>query len=750
MKILEYPLLCHQLNAETVLGHLLGTHKQLVATDVRSLTGDFSGYIEKQLRDGTFYEPDLKAFRLRTFSFAVRPHYQENERMYPVKEPVEVPVHAVYGNSENGYFECFLPVFGKSFYFYAEKDLEKLVEHFSRDAFHNMAPAQVYQLLQQTTPWLETVSVKSPTPKERKVAYEADYGSLPGIAEKLPFPRRESGKPVVDAAWEQGELADSLVSMLLDEKANVLLTGNSGTGKSAVIREVIRKITGLEKSKDKFERHTFWRTSPSRMTAKARYLGEWQQICEEMTQDLQRNNGIVWMENFVSLALTGGEGPEDSVAAFLTSFIRQGQLQLISEVTPPQLEALRRLLPGFAEHFRIVKLEEMDARTTLRIFEYFNQFATRHYSITFSQQALEMSYVLLDRFVRYEGFPGKAIRFLSHALSKAQLSHQQTLGTHEVIENFSEQTGIPDFLLRDDQPLDAAALRLFFSQRIKGQDQVIDHLASLIRIFKAGLNDPGKPIATLVFAGPTGVGKTATAKAIAAYFFGIGQAYQPLIRLDMSEFQHPAQIYRLIGSDGKLVQFVREKPFCVVLLDEIEKAHPLIFDALLTVLDEGILLDSAGRLTDFRNTIIIMTSNLGSVQSIAPGFKSHQTPDFEADIRSFFRPEFFNRIDQVLPFLPLTATNMHDILLQELAALENRDGIRNRHLKLHFTENLIALLAEKGFDQKYGARPLQREIERRIVAPLARLLLENPLLHHQLLQADAENEQVIFRILTGI
>jgi ATP-dependent Clp protease ATP-binding subunit ClpA len=746
MKILEYPLLCQKLNDNAILGQLLGTSKQLVSTDLRSLTGDFAEYIERKLRDGYFYQPEVKDFKLKSYSFTIRPHYQENDRIYPVKENIDVQVYAVYGSSDNGYFECFLPALHKSFYFYTEKDLEKLVEHFSKDAFHDMEPSAIYSMLQQAEPWLESVSVKSPKPVEEKnQSNEPYFGTLPGIAEKLPYTRKESGKISIESAWERGILVEQLINMLLDEKSNVLLVGNSGTGKSTIIQETIRKITGLEKSKERITRHTFWRTSPSRMTAKAKYLGEWQEICEEMVEDLNQNNGILWLENFVMLAMTGGEGPEDSVAAFLTSFIRRRKLQIISEVTPQQLEAMRRLLPGFVEHFQILKVDEMNMTTTLKIFEYFNNHSSRHTGVSFSQKSIEMCYVLLERFIKYESFPGKAIRFLNTCVNKVQLNKKPQIDVNEVIESFSAQTGIPDFLLRDDIILKESELESFFKDRIKGQDHIISKITSIIKIFKAGLNDPAKPIVSMIFAGPTGVGKTATAKALADYFFGIGQSYKPLIRLDMSEFQHPSQIYRLIGTNGKLVQFVREKPFCVVLLDEIEKANPQIFDALLGVLDEGILADSAGKLTDFRNTIIIMTSNLGVSQRKSLGFRNYQDDDFEASIKSFFRPEFYNRIDAVLPFHSLDEKTIKEITINELTDVANRDGIRNRNLKLYFTDELINFMSVSGFDPKYGARPLQREIERLVVAPFARFLLEKPELKNKKITIDFDGNQVVFK-----
>jgi ATP-dependent Clp protease ATP-binding subunit ClpA len=230
----------------------------------------------------------------------------------------------------------------------------------------------------------------------------------------------------------------------------------------------------------------------------------------------------------------------------------------------------------------------------------------------------------------------------------------------------------------------------------------------------------------MLFAGPTGVGKTASARALAAYVYGAGQRSDPMVRLDMSEFQHPAQIGRLIGSGrepGKLVQLVRERPFSVVLLDEIEKAHPVFFDALMTVLDEGVLADAAGRTTDFRNTIVIMTTNLGARRGGSLGFGHEAPPSYEADIRAFFRPEFYNRIDQLVVFRPLSKPVVEEIARKELAEVAAREGFAKRKIRVDFTAALVRHIAETGFDPTYGARPLQRAIEQRVVGPVAKFLV---------------------------
>jgi ATP-dependent Clp protease ATP-binding subunit ClpC len=223
------------------------------------------------------------------------------------------------------------------------------------------------------------------------------------------------------------------------------------------------------------------------------------------------------------------------------------------------------------------------------------------------------------------------------------------------------------------------------------------------------------------------VGKTAAAQALAGCFFGAGGGDDPLFRIDMSEFQHAFQIARLIGSGaqpGKLVEHVRQRPFSVVLLDEIEKADASVFDLLLSALDEGRLRDSRGRITDFRSSLIVMTTNLGVRHGASLGFGEANDGEGHVlhEVRRFFRPEFFNRIDRVVCFAPLSRQAIEAIALQELQAVERREGLLRRGVRLRFTPELVAFIVATGFSPKYGARPLQRAVEQHVVAAVARAL----------------------------
>lgn len=752
MDKINYPLLYYQLKEDMILGILVGTSYQVVDSDLRKIKSTLHDHLQKQYKKFDSYPYfDVEKPRLKVINVRMRPTYRDNTTSYPLGYEMDVPVPIIFGEIDQDYYECFLPLWGQSFYYYDAKQFDSLVQHFVTNVLNQQSPEQLFKYLQYPEPQMDVVSLKVNYNREfdwENNHFKRDFPGLTRLAEKFPAPKavRRNVSALPEAAWELEDKVAEVVDKLISTRSNVIIVGESGVGKSAVLMQVIKKVTQHFK-KNRIE-NSFWRIMPQRITASSKYLGEWEETVENLVGELSMANGVLWVVDMIQLLEIGGSGPEDSVAAFLMSYLQQDKLQIIGEATPRQLDSMRRLLPGFVETFQIVQLEELPEPKIQAVMDKFAHYIDQKYKIKVSGQAMSLAYRLLKRYYPYESFPGKGIKFLGQCLNETQLNQGSKIDQRIVIDNFVKQTGLPEMLLRDDLLLDTDELNGFFNNRIIGQKIAVDKLCETVKIFKAGLNNPYKPITTVLFAGPTGVGKTASAKALADYFFGKGQTQSPLVRIDMSEFQHPSQITRLVGSGrevGQLVKEIRDKPFSVLLLDEVEKADLSIFDALLTVLDEGILVDAYGRTTNFRNTIIIMTSNLGASNQKSIGYV--QTTDPEAQYRSaiekHFRPEFVNRIDNIIMFNPLSKEDIILIAKKELEELKKREGFLKRNLKIHFSERIIEHLSIIGFDERYGARPLQRAIEQALVNPIASWLLEHPNLHNRDIKIDYDGTLII-------
>ena len=343
---------------------------------------------------------------------------------------------------------------------------------------------------------------------------------------------------------------------------------------------------------------------------------------------------------------------------------------------------------------------------------------------------------LFRRFMPYAAFPGPASSFAREIVDHHVRSGKKPVTPAAVVDQFRRQTGLPELFLRDEITLRRDDVLSWFRARVIDQPEACEAAANVVMTVKAGLTDPARPPAVLLFCGPTGVGKTHMAQALATYFFGHGEEAGKkgdaarLLRLDMSEYGGFDAVYRLLGppqgEPGPLVKHLRRQPFGVLLLDEIEKAAADVFDTLMGVFDEGRLTDQYGRVTNFRSTIVVMISNLGAGQGRAVGYGGEDAgPAYQDVAMKFFRPEFFNRMDAVVTFRPLLPATVRTIARRELDAIAKREGLVRGGVRVTWSEALVDHLAAVGFDARYGARPLQRAIEREVVAPLARWLLAN-------------------------
>ena len=560
-------------------------------------------------------------------------------------------------------------------------------------------------------------------------------------AEQVIFPNKaDTGiNKLKKIAWEVDPLIHQIKDIIHKQSDNVIICGPIGSGKSSVIYQAIKHALVNEKQNARY-----YRMHARGIKGKAKYIGEKEKNIETLIKKLSQNAGMLWIDEIIEMF--EGE-PDTSTPAILRKFLKRGQLKIIAELTKSELLFIQDFLPSFLSYFQIIYIEEMGDERLDKVLDKLQETSKEEFGIAIDTDALFLSKRLLKRFSPYEVFPGKLLRFFTACLSAAQMQKQTLIDRDLIINSFCKQTGIAELFIRDEIQLNDQEVRDFFQSRIIGQEHVIERLINIIRIFKTGLNNPNKPISTFLFAGPTGVGKTASAKTLAEFFFGQNEEHPPLIRIDMSEFQIPGDLRKLLGSEndsGRLIKEVKNKPFCVLLFDEIEKAHSSIFDNLMNLLDEGVLKDNRGRTIHFKNTIIIMTSNIGAQSISSIGFQETDSSfvKYQSAMRAFFRPEFLNRIDEVLTFDSLNPEQIKKITAIELRHLKERSGLKNKNIQLEYDEALITHLSSVGFNEKLGARPLQRAIEHQLVRSISSYLVEHPGLSECTLHVSFENKKI--------
>ncbi len=669
----------------------------------------------------------------------VRPEYRFEEKVFPCPRTSMLRVEVVDTEHEHGVRFAVVPRLGVEFY-YTQGDLSDLVRHYVRERMSGLSPHQLARFEPVTEVRLESLAVR--LPRESKPQRQLELPELSAIAEPM-------GSKALRTLYNRPYGRDAEVEELalrLQGPGCVLLVGEQGSGKTSLLLEAARKLekaSDRDKTKDP-RRH--WLTRGARMIAGMRYLGEWEERTEQVIAELSEVDGVLCVEGLQELIQSGGRTPESGIAAFLTPYIERGELRMVAEATPSELDACRRLLPGFVDLFSILSLKEFTNEQALRVLGRVKELWDSRYRLEVDESVNSECHRLHQRFLPYHAFPGRCSRFLGQLYEHAARSAIK-VDRGLVVERFSAETGLPSRFLQDDIPLPSEEVLEFFSQRVVGQPQACQSAAHLVGRFKAGLNDPEKPLGVLFFCGPTGVGKTEMAKALAEMFFGaVAVGESRLVRLDMSEYASGSAALRLLGTHarpGELIRKVREQPFSVILLDEFEKAHPDVFDLLMGVCDEGRLSDLWGRVTTFRSSVIVMTSNLG-VSSLAPiGFNQQRPPSYVTEVMNYFRPEFFNRIDEVVSFSPLDPRAIRLIAQQELSSASRREVLERRQLRLRWTEAVVTYLCERGYDARYGARPLKRVFDEQVMAPLARLLVEHPDLRAVAIDLECDGEKIL-------
>ncbi|WP_279105938.1 ATP-dependent Clp protease ATP-binding subunit [Mobiluncus curtisii] len=598
-------------------------------------------------------------------------------------------------------------------------------------------------------------------------------------------------------------------------KNNPVLVGEPGVGKTAVVEGLAQSIVRgdvPETLKDK----QLYSLDMGSLVAGSRYRGDFEERLKKVLKEIRtRGDIILFIDEIHTLVGAGAAEGAIDAASILKPMLARGELQTIGATTIEEYRKYIEKDSALERRFQPVKVEEPSVEETVAILKGLRDRYESHHRVMITDAALAAAAQLADRYVSDRFLPDKAIDLVDEAGARlrikrmtappelkevdekiaktrqakeaaidaqdfekaAQLRDEEKHLTEEraakesqwrqgedtsesvvdeeqIAEVLAMSTGIPVFKLTQAESSKLLRMEDELHKRIIGQDDAVKAVSQSIRRTRAGLKDPKRPGGSFVFAGPTGVGKTELAKALAEFLFGDENA---LVQLDMSEFSEKHTASRLFGSPpgyvgydegGQLTEKVRRKPFSVVLFDEVEKAHPDIFNSLLQVLEEGHLTDSQGRLVDFKNTIIIMTTNLGTREinkGVLTGFQAsgELATDYQRmkgkvqeELKQHFRPEFLNRVDEIVVFPQLEKGEILQIVDLMIAKLDDR--MLDQGMALQLTPAARALLAHKGFDKTLGARPLRRAVQREIEDVLSEKILFSELGEGQTVTVDVE------------
>ena len=607
-------------------------------------------------------------------------------------------------------------------------------------------------------------------------------------------------------------------------KNNPVLIGEPGVGKTAVVEGLAQKIISGEIPRTLKDKRVI-ALDLGAMVAGSKFRGEFEERLKSVMDEIKKAEGkiIVFIDELHTVVGAGAAEGAIDASNMLKPALARGELQCIGATTLDEYRKHIEKDAALERRFAPIYVEEPSVEDTIAILKGLQERYEEHHQVTYDDQAIESAARLASRYITDRFLPDKAIDLIDEAGSKkhlqavlsppgiaqlesqlARLEEQREAAAmrqdYETAARFKQEievlraqladkqreweaqtgkadsrvteediaqivaswTGIPVSRMFEQETEKLLRMEEELHKRVIGQDEAVHAVSESIRRARAGLKDPRRPIGSFVFLGPTGVGKTELARALAEFMFDDEDA---IVRLDMSEYMERFAVSRMIGAPpgyigyeegGQLTEAVRRRPYRVILLDEIEKAHPDVFNILLQILEDGRLTDAAGRVVNFKNTVIIMTSNLGgqAVRSSAPlGFANGaQTADFArtreqmlAELRRTFRPELLNRIDEVVVFHPLTREQIERIV--DLMLDRVREQLHERNISLDATEAARALLATEGFDPQYGARPLRRTIQRLVENPIARGILQGEYRDGDTVVLDVEDGKIAPRLL---
>ena len=513
-------------------------------------------------------------------------------------------------------------------------------------------------------------------------------------------------------------------------KRNVVLLGPPGVGKTTIIYSLTeRSIRGLLPPALEYKR--FMEIDVTSLLAGAGKGELEERIQNLLTEVSHADNVVLYIPNIENLA--GGSGTGLNITGHLLSSLRSGKLQVIAT---SDRENYHRYIEGqstFSSAFEVIDVPEASVDSTIRILGEATPEIERKNKIIVTYKAIQKAVELSDKYIVDRQLPGKAIDLLDEVATAVSIKKKQLLEPTDIEEVISQKTKVPVGKAKEAEAKELLNLEKILHQNIIDQNEAITAISNALRRSRAIERSTKRPIGVFLFLGPTGVGKTETAKTLAKYYF---KNEESVVRVDMSEFQEQQSLNRLIGAPpgsgdyregGELTEKVREHPYSLILLDEMEKAHKVVQDAFLPIFDEGVIKDATGKKIVFTNTIIIATSNAGAEfirESIQEGvrvdqFKKQLMEKLQRE--AIFKPEFLNRFDDIVVYKPLSESEVEQVVGLIMIDLEKR--LKKQDITISIDQTTIAWIAKKGFDPTYGARPLKRFVADNIEEKIAKKIL---------------------------
>ncbi|GAB4571750.1 MAG: ATP-dependent Clp protease ATP-binding subunit [Anaerolineae bacterium] len=563
--------------------------------------------------------------------------------------------------------------------------------------------------------------------------------------------------PAIGREQEIRAVARALVR---SKKNNPLLVGDSGVGKTAVVEGLawaIAQGTAPPSVQDK----RIVEIQMGTLVAGTSLRGQFEERLMGIVEEVREAPEVILFIDEIHTLVGAGDTLDSNLDAanILKPALSRGEIRCIGATT---VEEYRRTIaqdPALDRRFRVLEIEEPSEEDSLAIVTGLRDHYEKHHNVIIRPEALEAAVRLSVRYLPDRRLPDKALDLIDEACARLvvrtaipESGPLNEVTARTVARVLSEWTGIPVHELTSDERQRFATMETALRQRVIGQDHAVNSVSAAIKQARAGLSPPNRPLGVFLFLGPSGVGKTELARALADFLFGSEDA---LIRLDMSEYHDEHTVARLIGAPpgyrdaergGQLTEALRRRPYSVVLLDEVEKAAPEVYDLFLQVFDEGRLTDSRGSTVDARHALFIMTSNVGAGENArAMGFgreAEDRLPDYSQYLTEFFRPEFLNRLDEIVVFRPLSAQALDQILELQLKGL--RDRLESQKLALILDESARKALLSEGYNPAFGARPLRRAIDRLLSRPLSALLLEDAFVPGQTIYVRGVNGALEF------